>query len=76
MGVMTRKQSDVYVITSDRTAGDQPSKIVPKRRPADAYQVWTGDKWSATASEARTFKTENEADAYLEANCKRILELG
>lgn len=76
MGVLIRNQGDLFVITSDRVAGDLPSRSAPKRRAVEVYQVWTGDKWSAAVSEAKTFKTETEADEYVKANSSRIMELG
>jgi hypothetical protein len=76
MGVMIRSQDNLFLITSDRVAGDLPSKSAPKRRAVEVYQVWTGDKWSTNASEAKTFNTEDEADEYVKKNSHRIMEFG
>lgn len=62
MGVMIRNQGLLFVITSDRVAGDLPTRSAPKRRAVEVYRVWTGDKWSTVMSDAKTFKTEDEAD--------------
>lgn len=76
MGVMIRNQGQLFVITSDRVAGDLPSRSAPKRRAVEVYQVWTGDKWSAVMSDAKTFKSEEEADEYVKDNSSRIMEFG
>lgn len=76
MGVMIRNQGDQFVITSDRVAGDLPSRSAPKRRAVEVYQVWTGDKWSTVPTDAKTFTSEDEADEYVKANSSRIMEFG
>lgn len=76
MGVMVRNQGEQFVITSDRVAGDLPSKSAPKRRATEVYQVWTGDHWSAVASEAKTFDSMDEADEYVKLHSKQVMESG
>ncbi len=76
MGVMAREQGELYVITSDRTSGDSPSKIAPKRPSDGVYQVWTGDQWSTIATDAITFAAIEEADEYIRTNSGRLMENG
>jgi hypothetical protein len=76
MGVMAREQGELYVITSDRTLGDSPSKIAPKKPNDIVYQVWTGDKWSTITTDAITFEAIEEADEYIKENSGRLMENG
>jgi hypothetical protein len=76
MGVMAREQSGLFVITSDRTLGDSPSKTAPKKPRDDVYQVWTGDKWSTITSDAKTFDAIEEADDYIRENSVRVMHNG
>ena len=73
MGVMTRKLGENFVITSDRIAGELPSTSAPKRRASEAYQVWTGDGWSESLAEAKTFTAGDVADEYTRANFSRVM---
>jgi hypothetical protein len=68
MGVMTRKAGETFIITSDRVAGEDPTARAPKRRAAEAYQVWTDRGWSTTLSDAKTFNTDDAADEFVRAN--------
>jgi len=76
MGVKTRKLGQHYIISSDRVAGDLPSKSAPKRQSTEVYQVWTGDRWSNDMTDAKTFQTMDEADEYVRANSNRVMEAG
>jgi hypothetical protein len=76
MGVMAREQGELYVITSDRTLGDSPSKIAPKKPNDIVYQVWIGDKWSTITTDAITFEAIEEADEYIKENSGRLMENG
>jgi hypothetical protein len=76
MGVMAREQGELFVITSDRTLGDSPSKTAPKKPNAEVYQVWTGDKWSTTMTDAITFEEIEEVDEYIRRNSGQIMENG
>jgi len=76
MGVMAREQGELYVITSDRTWGDSPSKTAPKKPNDGVYQVWTGDKWSTITTDAITFEAIEEADEYIRKNSGRIMDNG
>ena len=76
MGVMVREQGDLFAITSDRTVGDSPSKVAPKRQNDANYQVWTGDKWSTVTKDAITFEATEEADEYIRENSGRLMENG
>ena len=76
MGVMIRKQGELFVITSDRVTGDLPSKSAPKRNKDDTFRVWAGDKWSTNASNAQAFKTMEEADQFVKSNSARVMESG
>ncbi len=75
MGIMSRKQGSQYVISSDRTSGDAPSNRAPKGRPAENYEVWTGDQWSAEMNNAKMFPTQDDADDYVRANFAKVTGL-
>ena len=76
MGVMAREQGELYVITSDRTVGDSPSKTAPKKQNDEFYHVWTGVKWSTITADAKTFEAIEEADEYIRENSSRVMENG
>jgi hypothetical protein len=76
MGVMAREQGELYVITSDRTLGDSPSKTAPKKPKDWVYRVWNGDKWSTITTDAITFEAIDEADEYIRENSGRLMENG
>ncbi len=76
MGVMAREQGELYVITSDRTLGDSPTKIAPKKPKDGVYRVWTGDNWSTITTDAITFEAIEEADEYIKENSGRLMENG
>ena len=73
MGVMTRKSGEVFIITSDRAAGDLPTKHAPKARSSGVYQVWTENGWSATVADAKTFTAMGVAEEYIRANYARVM---
>ena len=73
MGVMSRKSGESFIITSDYVAGELPSSRAPKQRPAEVHQVWTGDRWSATATDAKTFSAIDAADEYIRENYVRVM---
>ena len=70
MGIMTRQQGKQFVITSDRSLDDAPSRA-PKKY-TDFSLVWTGDAWSKTLADAKSFVTAEEADEYTKANYAQI----
>ncbi len=72
MGILTLRQGEAYVISSDRSMSDAPEKKPPKARAAGSYQVWTGDTWSLVTAAAMVFSTLNEADEYVKANYQRL----
>jgi hypothetical protein len=74
MGVMTRKSGEDFIITSDRVAGELPTLRAPRRRIfEEVYQVWTGNEWSATMTDAKTFTAIDRADEYMRANFARVM---
>ncbi len=73
MGVMPRKSGEKFIITSDRVAGELPSNRVPKKRPLEVFQVWTGQEWSATITDATFFTDIDVADEYIRANYARVM---
>jgi hypothetical protein len=73
MGVMTRKSGESFIITSDRIAGELPTSHAPKKRVSEAHQVWTGDAWSATMADAKTFSAIDAADEYVRANYAQVM---
>ena len=72
MGILTLQQEGKYVITSDRSMADAPRNKPPKGRPSGDYQVWTGEAWSLTKSEAMAFGSLDDADEYVKANYRRL----
>ena len=76
MGVMTRKIDEHFVITSDRGSADATNKPAPKRMSETSLRVWTGDGWSAIATEAKIFTTPEAADEYTRANFARVMSAG
>ena len=72
MGILTLQQDGRYVISSDRGITDAPVSRPPKGGPSGDYQVWTGDTWSMTKSDATTFDTLDMADAYVKTNYPRL----
>ena len=74
MGVMARKQDELFIITSDRISGDLPSKRAP--RMSENLQVWTGDRWSSDMADAKTFTTLDEADEYVRTNYAQVMTDG
>ncbi len=74
MGVMPRKSGESFIITSDRVAGQLPSSRLPKKTPVpEVLQVWTGDGWSATITDAAPFTDIDVADEYIRANYARVM---
>ena len=73
MGVMARKAGEEFIITSDRISGELPSVRAPKKRVTEVFQVWTGNAWSATMTDAKTFTTLDVADEYVRANYIQVM---
>ncbi len=73
MGVMPCKSGENFIITSDCVAGELPSSRVPKKTPPDVLQVWTGQGWSATITDATFFSEIDVAEEYIRANSVRVM---
>ncbi len=71
MGVMTRDRGEVFVITSDRIGEVKNTRAA--KNLSSTYLVWTGDSWSPTMTDAKTFATSDEADEYIRANSARVM---
>jgi hypothetical protein len=71
MGILTRKQGEVFVISSDHT-GAGVVKTRPPRRLDEPYYVWTGSMWSSNITEAVLFDSLDEADEYVRANYHKL----
>jgi len=71
MGILTRQQGEVFVITTDRSSEEAPKTRAPARL-TDIYRVWTGAKWSETKEEAMSFKSLPAADEYVRANFAKV----
>jgi hypothetical protein len=71
MGILTRRQGDAFVITSDRTSDSTPTKQAP-RRLSDTYQVWTGASWSTKMADGLSFASLEDADEYVRANFGKV----
>ena len=74
MGILARKQGEAFVITSDRILGEAPTHKPPKKPTPELGQIWTGDQWSATMTEAKTFPTLDTADDYVRANFGQMMK--
>lgn len=74
MGILTRKQGERFVISSDRAADEALSNKAPKKKPSDEYRVWTGTQWSTATEEAATFSSLERADDYVRANMSRVMK--
>jgi hypothetical protein len=72
MGILTRQQGDVYVISSDR-ASSAPQTTRAPSRSGESYEVWTGDCWSAARDDAMPFASLDAADDYVRQNLARIM---
>jgi hypothetical protein len=71
MGIWTRRQDDLFVISSDHSGDGPQSKRAP-RRMSGPFQVWTGAKWSADRDEALVFVTLEDADEYVKTNYAKM----
>jgi hypothetical protein len=74
MGILTRRQGDVFVITSDHPYDTSPSRRAPARM-SDTYEVWTGTQWSANNADAISFASLVTADEYVRANFVKVTSL-
>jgi hypothetical protein len=74
MGILTRSQGDLFVISSDRSA-DGFSAARPPRRVSEDYLVWTGQQWSPAKDEALTFALLDAADEYVRANMRLLSQV-
>jgi hypothetical protein len=73
MGVMPRKSGEKFIITSDRVAGELPTNRVPSKKTTEVFQVWTGQEWSTTITDATFFTAIDVADEYIRANYARVM---
>lgn len=71
MGILTRKQGEQFLISSDHGMAGASSTRAP-RRINDIYQVWTGTEWSLNIIEALLFGSLDDADEYVRANYSRL----
>ncbi len=71
MGILTRKQDNAFVITSDKPSGSATTTRAPTRIVAE-YEVWTGSGWSTIQAEAIQFASLDAADEYVRANFARV----
>ena len=71
MGILTRQQGEVFVITSDRQTGASPTARAPIR-VGEEYQVWNGANWSVVKEEAACFASLEAADEYVRANFSKV----
>ena len=71
MGILTRKQSDRFVISSDLTDPLAKATRAPNRHN-DSYLVWTGLNWSLNINEAQFFDSMDDADEYVRANYPKL----
>jgi hypothetical protein len=72
MGILTQQQGSKYVISSDQASADAPSKRPPKGKPMATYEVWTGETWSASGTDATIFNSLDAADQYVKENYARL----
>ena len=73
MGILTRRQGEVFVITSDRPSDvSSPTTRAPARL-TEVYQVWTGVRWSVSREDAVSFASLDAADEYVRANYGQVI---
>jgi len=71
MGILTRKQGERFVVSSDR-AGSGATNHAP-RNLKDPYQVWTGFDWSSNVDAAVFFQSLDDADEYVRVNFPKLM---
>jgi hypothetical protein len=71
MGILTRKQGEQFVISSDRDGSGITSKRASVRL-SDPYQVWTGSAWSSNIEQAVFFDSLDNADNYVRENYPKL----
>jgi hypothetical protein len=71
MGILTRKQGEQFVVSSDR-AGQGTTNRAP-RSMNDPYQVWTGFDWSSNVDAAVFFPSLGDADEYVRVNFPKLM---
>jgi hypothetical protein len=71
MGILTRKQGERFVVSSDRAGPGAASRS--SRSLNDPYQVWTGFDWSSNIDAAVFFPSLDDADEYVRANFPRLM---
>ena len=71
MGILTRRQDEAFVISSDKPSGSATTTRAPNRIAAE-YEVWTGSGWSQNRTEAMQFASLDAADEYVRANFGRV----
>jgi hypothetical protein len=70
MGILTRKQEERFVVSSDHANPQANNKRAA--RIDEHYQVWTGAAWSANTAEALLFDSLDMADDYVRANYSKL----
>lgn len=70
MGIMSRKVGELFVVTTDRMAGDPPTNSPPKRPVS--FRVWTNAGWSTEHADAQTFPSLDTADEFVRANYAKV----
>ncbi len=71
MGILTQQQGTKYVISSDSSAAEAPTKR-RRGKPFATYEVWTGETWSAAGADATIFESLDDADRYVKENYARL----
>lgn len=72
MGILTRKQDERFVVSSDHASRGATSRRAP-RHLNEPYQVWTGLNWSPNVTEAVGFDSLDDADEYVRANYAKLV---
>ena len=75
MGILTRRQGEAFVVSSDHDADGTERKRAPRRVKA-VYQVWTGKQWSQNLDDALFFDSLDDADEYVRANYAQVAKIG
>ncbi len=70
MGILTRKQDERFVISSDHANPHATNKRAG--RIDEHYVAWTGAAWSANVAEALLFDDLDAADDYVRANYTKL----
>jgi hypothetical protein len=72
MGILTRKQGEQFVISSDHASPGARKTRAPRHLINEPYYVWTGAIWSSDQALAVLFGSLEDADDYVRMNYSKL----